>query len=201
MQFRITAALVAVFALLAAGVAYFGLTEPKPSTTPTVQSTVFDLPAIDVARVAVTEAGKTATVERKDDGSWQIVAPTTEPADSRRVDDAVGRLAKLNASRRLDDAGDLAAYGLAQPSAQIELTLKDGSRRELLVGAKTPDQSSYYVKPSDANAVFVVSTFTIGDLTQWSTAPPKPAPTPTGAPVSATRVVPPAPPEATKPAG
>ena len=108
MQFRVTAALVALFALLAGAVSYFDLTGPAPSTTPTVESTVFDLPAADVARVTVTESGKSATVERTGDGTWQIVAPTTEPADSSRIDDTVGRLAKLNATRKLEGAGDLA---------------------------------------------------------------------------------------------
>jgi hypothetical protein len=195
MQFRLTAALVAIFAVLVGAVSYFGLTEPAAKTTPTVQSAVFDLPAGDVARVVVMEAGKTAAVERKQDGTWQIVAPTTEPADSRRVDDTVSRLAKLSASRKLEGAGDLAAYGLAQPSAEIELTLKDGTTRGLLVGAKTPDNTSYYVKPSDANAVYVVSTLTIGDLTRWLSEPPKPRPTPTLGPLPTVA------PESTKPAG
>jgi Domain of unknown function (DUF4340) len=195
MQFRVTAALVAIFALLAGGVSYFGLSGPVAKTTPTVQNTVFDLPATDVTRVAVVEGGKTAAVERRDDGSWQIVAPTTEPADGPRIDDAVSRLAKLSASRKLEGATDLAAYGLAQPSAEIELTMKDGTTRGLLVGGQTPDSSSYYVKPADASAVYVVPTFTIGDLTGWLTEPPRPRPIPTLAPL------PNAPAEATKPAG
>jgi hypothetical protein len=182
MQFRVTAALVALFALLAGAVSYFGLTGPAPSTTPTAESIVFDLPAADVARVTVTEAGKSATVERTGEG-WQIVAPTTEPADSRRIDDTVTRLAKLNATRKLEGAGDLAAYGLAQPSAQIALTMRDGTTRELLVGAQTPDQSSYYVKPADATAVYLVPTFTIGDLTRWLSEPPRPRPTTTAVPL------------------
>jgi hypothetical protein len=186
MQFRVTAALVAVFVLLAGAVSYFGLTEPAPSTTPTVQSTVFDLPAADVTRVTVTEAGMRAAVERTGDGAWQIVAPTPEPADSGRVDDTAGRLAKLTATRKLEGAGDLAAYGLAEPTTQIALTMKDGTTRELLVGSQTPDRSAYYVKSSDAAAVYVVSTFTVGDLTRWLTEPPRPRPTPTAMPLPTT---------------
>ena len=182
MQFRVTAALVAVFAILAAGVTYFDLTGPVPSGTPTVApSVVVDVPLNMVTYVEVTEAGKTAAVARKDETTWEIVSPSTEPADNRRVEDAVGRIARLNATRKIEQPGDLSAYGLAQPPLRIELRLS-GSTRELLVGNKTPDNSSYYVKTPDAGTVYVVSSFAISEMTRWLTEPPRPRPTPTAIP-------------------
>jgi hypothetical protein len=179
MQFRVTAALVAVFAILAASVAYFDLGGPAPSGTPTVApSVVLDVPLTMVTYAEVTEAGKTAAVARKDETTWEIVSPSTEPADNRRVEDALGRVAKINATRKIDEPGDLSAYGLAQPTIRVELRLS-GSTRELLVGNKTPDNSSYYVKTPEDGAVYVVSSFAIGELTRWLSEPPRPRPSPT----------------------
>src|SRR5688500_3261426 len=116
MQFRVTAALVALFAILAASVTYFDLAGPAPSGTPTVAPTlVLDVPIADVAHAQVADAGKVAAVARKDETSWEIVAPAAEPADVRRVEDALGRIARLNATRKIDDAGALTTYGLDQP--------------------------------------------------------------------------------------
>lgn len=180
MQFRVTAALVALFTILVAAVTYFDLGAPVPSGTPTVApTTVLDVPIAEIAHAQVTDAGKSAAVSRKDESSWEIVAPAAEPADSRRVEDALGRIAKLNATRKLDDPGDLGAYGLAQPTIEVELRLKDGSSRKLLVGAKTPDSSSYYVKTPDAASVYVVSSFAVSEMTRWVAEPPRPRPTPT----------------------
>ena len=189
MQFRVTAALVALFALLAAGVTYFDLTGPVPSGTPTVApSVVLDVPVASVTYAEVTEAGKTAAVARKDESTWEIVSPSTEPADNRRVEDALGRVARLNATRKIEEPGDLSAYGLAQPPIRVQLRLADATR-ELLVGAKTPDNSGYYVKTPDAGTVYVVSSFAISELTRWVSEPPRPRATPTAVAV------------ATKPAG
>jgi hypothetical protein len=179
MQFRVTAALVAMFAILAAGVTYFDMTGPVPSGTPTVApSVVVDVPVSMVTYVEVSEAGKTAAVARKDETNWEIVSPTTEPADTRRVEDAVGRVAKLNATRKIEEPGDLGAYGLAQAPIRIELRLS-GSTRELLVGNKTPDNSAYYVKTPDVGTVYVVSSFAITEMTRWFADPPRPRATPT----------------------
>jgi hypothetical protein len=179
MQFRVTAALVALFAILAAGVTYFDLTGPVPSGTPTVApTTVLDLSPTELTYAEVSQDGATAAVGRKDESTWEIVSPSTEPADSQRVADAIGRVARLSASRKIDDPGDLSAYGLAAPPIRIELRLS-GSTRELLVGNRTPDNSSYYVKLPDQPSVYVVSSFAISELTRWLTEPPRPRPTPT----------------------
>ena len=191
---KATAAMVAVFVLLAGGVWWFELRNPEAATkTPTGQAPVFDLKAEDVARVEVVDSGKTAAVERGDAG-WKVVDPPTEGADASRIDSAVGQLTKLNATRKLEDATDLASYGLSAPSIKLTIKMKDGSSQELLIGSKTPDQSAFYVKRADSPAIFVTPTFALTDVTRWPTDPPKPRPTPTPLP-------PPAAPPATKPAG
>jgi hypothetical protein len=196
---RGTAALVAVFAILAGAVWWFELrgNPGGAQATPQGQAPVFDLKLEDVARVEVVDGPTTIAVERNGDGAWRLVQPPSEDADLRRIDAAVGQVAKLNANRKLEDATDLASYGLVNPPTHLLLKMKDGSSQELLVGSKTPDSASYYVKRGDSPAIFVASTFALSDLMRWPVDPPKPRPTPT--PLPLTPVTPPAP--ATKPAG
>jgi hypothetical protein len=182
---RLTAALVGVFVVLAGAVWWFELRNPPAAATPAAgQAPVFDLKAEEVSRVEVVEAGKTAAVERTADG-WRLVEPAADQADDRRIDSAVGQVAKLNATRKLEDASDLASYGLSSPTSRLLLNMRDGSSQELLIGSKTPDQASYYVKRGDSPAIFVTATFALGDLMRWPTDPPRPRPTPTAAPAPA----------------
>jgi hypothetical protein len=186
---RLTAALVAAFAILAGAVWWAELRNPEPAAKPAAgQAPVFDLKADDVNRVEVVESGKTAAVERTD-GGWRLVEPADDEADARRIDSAVGQVAKLNATRKLEDASDLASYGLSSPTSRLLLNMKDGSSQELLIGSKTPDQASYYVKRGDSPAIFVTATFALGDLMRWPSDPPRPRPTPP--PVSLTPELPP----------
>src|SRR5207248_2228793 len=164
---RLTAALVAVFVALAGAVWWLELRSPEAADKPPAgQAPVFDLKPDDVSRVEVIDSGKTATVERTDAG-WRLVEPTADAADATRIDTAVGQVAKLNATRKLEDASDLASYGLSSPTSRLLLNMKDGSSQELLIGSKTPDQTSYYVKRADSPAIFVTATFALVDLMRW----------------------------------
>lgn len=197
MSSRPTLVLVAVFGVLAAVVWYVVLRNPVAANGDPNQAPVFDLKAEDVTRLRVVDQGKSAVVERTE-GTWRLVEPAADEADARRIDDALGRIAKLTANRKLDDATDLAGYGLSAPATRLELGMKDGTSQELLIGAKTPDQSAYYVKRGDSPAVFVAPSFSIADAIRWPTDPPKPRPTPTALPLTPG---PPLPLPATKPAG
>jgi hypothetical protein len=190
---RFTAAMVALFVVLAGAVWWLELRNPAASAaaTPTGQAPVFDLKADDVSRIEVDDSGKSVAAERTE-GGWRLVQPAGA-ADAARVEGAVGQIAKLNATRKLEDASDLASYGLSSPTSRLLLNMKDGSSQELLIGSKTPDQSSYYVKRADSPAIFVTATFALGDLMRWPSDPPLPRPTPTPAPL------PTLPAEATKP--
>ena len=180
MNFRLTLALVAVFVVLGGVVWYTDLRNGTPGpATPTGQASVLTLDAAQVAKLEVEDQGKRAVVQRGDDNVWRLTEPQAGEADNTTVNSSVAQLAKLNASRKLDSPGSLGDYGLASPTTKVRLTTKDGASSEVDVGAKTPDSSAYYVKLAGQDPVYVVSAFTIGDVTKWTTDPPKPRPSPT----------------------
>jgi len=183
LNFRFTLAMVAVLVVLGGVVWYTELRNgPAPAPTPNGQATVLDLNSADVTKFEVDAGSAKAVVERGSDNVWRLTAPQPGEADNTTVDSTVSRLAKLNATRKLDSPGNLGDYGLASPTTKLMLTTKDGNTSELDLGAKTPDSSSYYVKLPSQDAVYVVSSFAIGDVTTWPTTPPKPKPTATPLP-------------------
>lgn len=60
-----------------------------------------------------------------------------------------------------ENAVSLADFGLLNPTAELELTLKDGNKIKVYVGNKTPSQSGYYVKYGDENKVYIVGTYSV----------------------------------------
>jgi hypothetical protein len=179
LNFRLTIALVAAFVLLAGGVWYGELRNPATPTPPAGQATVFDLNSQDVTKMEVEAEGKRTVLERSADNVWRLTEPQPGEADNTTVDSAASRFAKLNANRKIDAPGALGDYGLANPTTKVRLTTRDGKVNELQIGAQTVDKSAYYAKLPGADAVYIVSSFTIGDVTKWAAEPPRPRPTPT----------------------
>lgn len=54
-------------------------------------------------------------------------APLAGPADAARVGQFLNRVAALNPTRSLADAGPPEEYGLAEPALEVSLALADGS--------------------------------------------------------------------------
>ncbi len=87
----------------------------------------------------------------------------TEPADIAQDQDRVSTLARallnVTASRvAVEEAEDLAAYGLADPEAGIRYVLKEGDAIELLLGNPlAADESQIYVKTPDSDRVYSVT--------------------------------------------
>jgi len=182
MNFRLTGVLLALFIILGLAAYWFELRYEPPAPGQGTQTPVFNAAADQVARLEVQSAGKTVTLSRDNAGQWQIVQPETSAADNRRVDDVVTQLVKLTATRTIENASDLASYGLEQPQAQATVTLKQGEPLQLLIGNKTPDGSAYYVRRPDRPTIYIVPSWIISDLTRLVSDPPKPRPTPTPAP-------------------
>jgi hypothetical protein len=175
---RSALALVVAFAILAAGVWILQTTNPAaPEGAPLL---AMDLPETDVQRIEVTTPRGSAAFERVDPFGWKF-AGTDNPADFNRVSSVVNRLAKLRAQAKvLDKVTDLSQYGLAQPTVATTLTLKDGSTRRILFGAKTVNDAAYYAMPESTMALYTVSTLVVTDAEKLVTEPPIPTPTPGG---------------------
>ena len=98
------------------------------------------------------------SISLKDD-TWTI-----EPAMEFAMDELVANAAAIDVSAIVankvieEDAKDLAKYGLDKPET-ITVGLKDGTKKVVEFGDKTPTNDAIYVKMQDENKVYTVGSY------------------------------------------
>ena len=94
---------------------------------------------------------------KRDNGKWQLTAPTALPADQDAVSGMVTTLSNLTADKVIEEnATDLKPYGLDIPTLDVEIARKDGKTDHLLVGDDTLNGSGAYAKLAGGNKVVTV---------------------------------------------
>jgi hypothetical protein len=111
----------------------------------------------------------------KDGEAWKAkfskpkgTAEAIKNFDESKVKDFVRAYKSLNADGFADKAKTPADVGLEKPLAQLVLTLKDGAKREVQVGA-TAEGSSRWVKVSGSDEIWSISSW----AADWATAEDK----------------------------
>ncbi|MBI5649656.1 MAG: DUF4340 domain-containing protein [Chloroflexi bacterium] len=194
MNQRNTLILVAVLALLAGYVYFFEINKTPEQLsaqlgTPTAppQAYIFQLDQKQVRELLVRDLrdGREAHLARNEKG-WQILKPVNAPADSEKIEQALGYITTLQATRVLTNVTDIKQFGLGNATLELRVTMQDGAPFALTVGDKTADGASYYVAYTGAtNQVFIVSTFVLEGAKVLLDKPPlEPTPLP---PPTATR--------------
>lgn len=187
---RVTVGLLAILVALTVYV-YYGAPPSSPSSPlgdappgagiapPKTPDPALDIWTVDesqIQEVTVKTAGQEAGIRREGDG-W-VLTPSGEPGDRLRINSLIFRLASVKATRRLPDAANLDAFGLATPSLVGTLRLASGETRTLTAGAKAPAESGTYALKDGDTAVYLISNALAQDLERIVTEPPRP-PTPT----------------------
>ncbi|GAC1332532.1 MAG: hypothetical protein NVSMB17_11720 [Candidatus Dormibacteria bacterium] len=185
----------ALFALVAA--IYFfadkNVKAPTVSSSP-LPAAVLDLGASQVQQVVVHARGKVVTVTREGTGwSYSICAEgqadcPTGPADPSRSLQLVQNLTGLRPSHVIYGAPEgLPAYGVEKPTGgEIDIKGRSGQQVILLVGGKSPDGSSYFVRRQDSQNILTVPVTTVdGELLGLVDKPPAPIPSPAASPPGA----------------
>lgn len=150
----------------------------------------------DAVGLTLANANGQWNLTRDDQGTWALdgLAPG-EQLDTNQVTALLNQVTSLRMTRplgKIDDPG----YGLAQPTALVTLTAKNGDERKVItltIGAKDAADSSYVVKLSDSPYYVRVAEFSVKDLVEknragFLLAPPAaqpPAETPEPAPAFA----------------
>ncbi len=133
-------------------------------------------------RVEDLSAGTSVALELREDGAWWLVEPEAVPADTARVEQAVAWLALPIPRSQVDDAGDLAAFGLDTPHQRVTAGTDDGRELTFEVGDEAPTGTLTYVRLPDRSGVLVVSKYGLSDV--LSLLDPLPIPEPTGTPTA-----------------
>jgi Domain of unknown function (DUF4340) len=142
---------------------------------------IFSFGADDVQALTVTTKKLTLNLERSHqsgDSKWLIKSPISEPANDAIVSYLMDLLVKGKSDRTLSTpAKELGQFGLDQPQATINITLKNKQIHQLLLGKNNFNERFLYAqadpttKPDGNVNVLLVSTdFTNAvnrDLSEW----------------------------------
>jgi len=155
--------LIALVILAAVGV-YVGLYETKPQPAP--KEKIYEQNQDDIVKFELKdiEKGITLVCEKEPDGIWWITAPTRLEAEADTVDLVTRHLANPEVERKLELQEDLAPFKLQEPAYRATLFTKDGASRTLLIGAKNPMDSAYFVREKDGSHLYTVYTYSVDNF-------------------------------------
>lgn len=139
-----------------------GAAKPKPGAPPTVVAVSDDqLKQLEFKR----KDTEPCIIQRVDAGQWKMTAPQPLPVDSDAVLSVTGALGSLTADRVVEEkAGDLAQFGLAQPSFELDIAKKDGKNIDLQFGDDSPAGGGVYAKLAGDPRVFLLASSTKSSL-------------------------------------
>jgi hypothetical protein len=150
-----------LLAILIALGAYLYLVESKrtPGADEDEKEKVFAVQENAIDEITIkAESGETTTL-RKSGSDWQIVAPTTAPADSAEISGLTMNLSSLEQQRVIDEnPADVKEFGLAEP--RVEVTFKSGGQEQKLqIGSKTPTGGDVYARTAASPKVFLIASY------------------------------------------
>jgi hypothetical protein len=186
MSFRTTSILIAILAVLGAGV-YFLEYRPNPdpsSLDPKLQIWKLERDAVD--RVVARSGDQEQIMVKRPDTLWYL-EPQDVRADYWRISGTLVRLSNMRGSKRLrDNNQDWATYGLNQPRAALSLTSPESGEVTLLIGEKSPTDGGYYAREVGSDTLWLVGSFNVEDIERFVKEPAfEPTPVATNTPTPA----------------
>ena len=154
-----TLVLVVILAGLGGYIYFVDSKRPAPGIDDEPTKTkVYAIEVDKIDEVKLTYNGETSLL-RKSAGGWAMVEPVQTDADPAEAVSLAQALTNLELVRVLDEnPGDLAPFGLAEPTIAVEFK-GQGVSGSLKLGRKTPTQGEIYAQKNDEKAVFLVSSF------------------------------------------
>jgi hypothetical protein len=131
----------------------------KPASTDT-NPKILALNDADIRQIELKKKGADATVLSRQNGKWQLTAPQTYGADQDTANQLASAAANVSSDSVVEQkAADLANYGLDAPALEVDLTMKDGKSKELLIGQDVPAIGGAYAMLQGDPRVFTVGSF------------------------------------------
>ena len=139
--------------------------EDEAETTPTTGlSYLIDIGESEIIAMEInSEDGAKVVVKRDTDGSWTLVEPANDAADTLRIEASVSQAGTLRTLSKLGSRIDLVDIGLDQATYRIVMTLSNGEQRMAFIGNVTPIGSGYYAY-ADGEPVQVVNKFNVDSV-------------------------------------
>ncbi len=139
---------------------------PEREKAETRKGRVFTVDTADVTAVELKRPDSTVKAAREAEG-WQLSEPVKARGDRGAIEETLTTVVTAKMDREIDAAPKaLADFGLDKPAAEVDMTLKDGKRLALLIGAKSPTGVWVYAKEREKPNVFVLGESVLRDATR-----------------------------------
>src|SRR5687767_4564608 len=156
-----TLALIVVLGGLGAYI-YFVESERPPSTSiegEPAREKFFTVEADKINEIRINYKGQT-TLLRKDASGWKMIEPTAVDADPPEAISLAQAISNIESVREVvDNAPDLAQFGLSDPPTIVEFKADGGESGSFKLGNKNPTQSEIYAMKGGDSSVVLVSAF------------------------------------------
>lgn len=136
--------------------------KPRPDEPPKLLSLSEDqIKKIEIAKTG----GENTVVQKNDAGKWEMTSPKPLGVDQDAISSMTSTLSSLNSDRLIEEkASDLGLYGLAKPSLEVIVGLKDGKSKKILIGDEAPTGGSYYAMLEGDPRVFTIASWNKSSL-------------------------------------
>lgn len=132
-------------------------TQPAKDAPPKILTlTEGDIQRLDLKK----RANEPVVVQRNQSGKWEISAPKAFLADQEAANTLAAAAASVTSDKLVDDKpSDIKQFGLDAPSFEIDIKLKSGQVKKLILGDDTATGSSTYARLDGDPRVFTVASF------------------------------------------
>ena len=127
---------------------------------------IFNAETKDVTEIHLKRDGETVRLERKGEG-WELLEPVRARGSRPTADEILANVLTAKIDREIEaNPKTPADFGLDKPAADMTLTLKDGKKLGIELGAKNPTGVWVYAREHGKPAVFVVGESVLRDATR-----------------------------------
>lgn len=157
MSFR-TTIILAIIVLILAGVAYYDTQRSeKKKVQEEKQKTLLELKKEDIAQIQIARPKDPVQLVATGKDRWEITSPIKTRADEASVGRITSTFEKLQYKDIVDEQGkNLKEYQLDNPEATFNITMKQGKKYSVQVGAKNPVLNINYVRVQNDPRVYSV---------------------------------------------
>lgn len=120
--------------------------------------TVIAFPVDLVTQFTLKTSTEEITLEKDENGGWQIIQPVKAEANQEEVQKILTTLSSLKAMDFAEDY-DSTKYQLDDPQLTITVILKDQVEKRLLIGKMDEEKSQYYARNQADRTIFLIGKY------------------------------------------
>ena len=172
MSFKLTAVLLVILAAVGAYAYFYGKHPPPPEKQTTF---TYDVELGDVYHIDVRHKDKRMVMDWDETAEkWRFQDSSLGEPDQGRMNGLRLLLTGPGTKRTLfkERVDDLSQYGLDNPETVTTIRVKNGTVYVLLMGHRTPDGTSYYIKNQNEESIYLVDVAWGNEIIRFVNEPP-----------------------------